>query len=507
MRMSAEDINVTDPIFEWAQRAPYAVAIIEGNQVVHYRTLCAAVRHAMAAFREAGWIPGEVIAISLQDNFALQLAVSIALARAGLTQVWLPPSDPLEYRAARAQALGVTAVITDRDEGRLDPIARFAADPGWLAESGVAAAPPDLRVCGTGRAMIFIQSSGTTGAPKDIVVSHEVELLFADRNQPASGCLPGERCMFLTGLRFWTGLTRALRCLYSGGAVVAPPANATTEDLLQFIELRRVTLLWCTPMHVQVLLEAMRGDVPRLPQLRIFRCSSGALPVSSVQQARRQISPNLAIHYGSNEAGGIAAAPPELVARYPDCVGLPLPGIELQLVDQNDLPVAAGGLGLVRVRGAGIGPLRMLGGATADAAAYKDGWYYPGDVGARNAEGVVFLKGRSDEVMNFDGIMVGPAEIESVLRRHPAVSDAAAFPLPSRRHQDIPVAAVVLRSAVTMAELARYCSQHLGNRAPRKLFIVNAIPRSPIGKILRRRLTELAVAQMSAAGAPARDSG
>ena len=122
-------------------------------------------------------------------------------------------------------------------------------------------------------------------------------------------------------------------------------------------------------------------------------------------------------------------------------------------------------------------------------------------------KGVLFLKGRSDDVMNFDGIMVGPAQIESVLARHPAVADSAAFPLPSPLHQDIPAAAVVLRQSVPIDELAHYCQQHLGIRAPRIFFVIDAIPRNAMGKIVRRRLTELAVEKMNAGNASGPGAG
>lgn len=496
--LSEPGLNVTDPIGEWAQRAPDAVAIIEGNEVIHYRTLWAAVQRASTAFREAGWQPDQVIAISMGGRLALQLAVSIALARSALAQVWLSPRDPIEYRLTRARALGVKAVITDDDRGRLETIATLPVDAGWLSPGTPETMPPDRRVSGAGRVLSLIQSSGTTGTPKDIVVTHDDERIFSIRNNQNAACLPGERCMFLTGLQFWTGLARALRCLANGAALVAPPANVTMSYLKRVIDLHGVTYLWCVPMHVEHLLRDIREDVPRLPGLRFFCCSSGALSVTAVQEARRRISPNLFIQYGSNEAGGIAAATPTLVERYPDCVGLPLPGIELQVVDENDQTVAGEAWGHVRIRGAGISPARMRGAGSGSTLGYKGDWFYPGDIGMRNADGIVFLKGRSDEVFNFNGILIGPDAIESVLRGHPAVSDAAAFPIPSAVHQDIPAAAVVLRSPVSLKELGRYCAQHLGSRAPRLFFAVRSIPRSPIGKVLRRRLTELAVAQSGA---------
>lgn len=111
---------------------------------------------------------------------------------------------------------------------------------------------------------------------------------------------------------------------------------------------------------------------------------------------------------------------------------------------------------------------------------------------------MVFLKGRSDEVMNFDGILVGPAEIESVLARHPAVAEAAAFPVPSPRHQQLPAAAVVLKQPLRMEELLRFCADRLGNRAPQIVFQVDALPRNATGKVLRRELVDIALARLGA---------
>lgn len=497
--MPEQDINVTDEIFEWARRIPYAPALIGGNQVIHYRTLCVAVMRAMAAFREAGWAPDSLVAISLEGNVALQLVVSLALARAGLAQVWLAPGDPVEYRVARARALGVRVVITDQAHGQLQAIAQFVPDPAWLSAPG--AVPADLRVCGTGKAMITIQSSGTTGAPKDIIVTQEHQLRLEQKNKAVSACLPGERYLFLAGLRFWTGLTRSWRCLSNGGAIVVPPANWSAEDLLRCIEVHHVTYLWCIPLHVHMLLKAIGDEVHRLPGLRFFRCSSAALPVPLVQEARLRISPMLSILYGTNETGAIAVAQPELVAKHPDCVGFPLEGVELEIVDEDDRPLAAGAIGQVRVRGAGVASRLSREVSPQGSSGYQGDWYYPGDVGLRNEEGVLFLKGRRDDVMNFDGIMVGPTELEAVLCRHPAVVDAAAFALPSAIHQDIPAAALILKHPVSNEELSVYCRQHLGVRAPRMFFVIDVIPRNPMGKILRRRLSELAVAQMDAGSA------
>jgi acyl-coenzyme A synthetase/AMP-(fatty) acid ligase len=112
--MPDQDFNITDPIIDRGIREPHAVSIIEGGQIIHYGLLGRAILRAMEAFREAGWKPGQVVGISMEGSVALQLVVSLALARAGIVQVWLPMADPLECREQRVRALGVNAVVTIR---------------------------------------------------------------------------------------------------------------------------------------------------------------------------------------------------------------------------------------------------------------------------------------------------------------------------------------------------------------------------------------------------------
>jgi len=113
---------------------------------------------------------------------------------------------------------------------------------------------------------------------------------------------------------------------------------------------------------------------------------------------------------------------------------------------------------------------------------------YPGDLGVLTDDEQLIFKGRADDMMLFDGINIYPAEIEAVLAAHEAVGEAAAFPLKSEVHQDIPVAAVTLRAPVTEGELLAFCRARLGARTPQRIVAVEEFPRSPAGKILKREL-------------------
>ena len=500
--MSDQDYNLSDPIFEWAQRTPHAAAIIEGDQHLDYAGLCNAVRRAAHRFRDAGWNPGDIVGVSIRGRETLHLVIALALARIGVIQVTLSPNELAAARLSLAQTLRIRATVGDHEHDRLSGIAHLAAHDDWLSEDPTLPVAADIRAAGGDAVWIILESSGTTAVRKNIRNSHHFHRIVAERFDPVFGVFPGERVASLTGFRFRMGLSRALYCLSQGGTFVTAPRALTPTQLLHWINASRIDSLNSVPTHLFALLEDSVGDAPRLPGMRILRCSGGALPVSAVHRIREQLTPNLYLAYGTNEVGSISAATPAILDRYPDSVGLPFSGIELEIVDDDGRPVPAGTVGHIRVRGAGIDSSALLGSAQLEQAAFRQGWFYPGDTASVNREGMIFLQGRSDEVLNFDGILIGPLEIEAAVARHPAVAEVAAFALPSPRHQDVPVAAVVLKYPLPLEELHRYCAELLGIRAPREYFVIDAIPKSPIGKVLRRRLVELALAHIKTRNKP-----
>jgi acyl-coenzyme A synthetase/AMP-(fatty) acid ligase len=157
--------------------------------------------------------------------------------------------------------------------------------------------------------------------------------------------------------------------------------------------------------------------------------------------------------------------------------------------DDGGRPLPAGETGHLRARGARF-PTEYLGSPEASQKAFRDGWFYPGDLAQRNLEGAFFFHGRADDLMNFDGVKIAPADIEAALMKHPAVVEAAAFPLPSALHQDLPAAAVVLRHDTPAPRLIAFCQELLGARRSQVVAIVRALPRSAAGKILKRELAK-----------------
>jgi acyl-CoA synthetase (AMP-forming)/AMP-acid ligase II len=230
-----------------------------------------------------------------------------------------------------------------------------------------------------------------------------------------------------------------------------------------------------------------------LPNLRCFAVTSAALSDAVFAGVRRRISPNLLLIYGTNETWCIAAATADLVERHPGTVGYLTENVALEIVDKTShVPLPPGTLGEVRLRTPGMID-GYIDNPEANAKHFRDGWFYPGDAGLINADGLVYLKGRSDEVLNFDGILVGPQDIENVALQFPGISEAAAFGVPSATRGDLPFLAVVCGETMDPRELLAHCRARLGGRAPVRILQVDALPRNSLGKVLRRQLTQLAL--------------
>jgi acyl-CoA synthetase (AMP-forming)/AMP-acid ligase II len=265
--------------------------------------------------------------------------------------------------------------------------------------------------------------------------------------------------------------------------------NLELDPGLEFIRHVRLTRITCAPVHLHALcaLGERRKEV-LLPELRALYVSTAMVPDDLRRRTMRTVSRNLYVAYGTMEAPALTVATPEV--EVADTIGSVLPRVELEVVDAADKLLPFGEIGMIRVRAAGNAG-SYHDDAEASAKSFRDGWFYPGDLGLLTDDGQVIYKGRADDMMVFDGINIYPAEIEAALTMHEAVAEAAAFALKSEEHQDLPAAAVTLRAPATEAELVAHCRARLGKRAPHKVVVVEALPRSAAGKILRRALPAL----------------
>ena len=503
--------NLADAFAAHAARRPHATAVFSGDRTVSFQALDHLVWRAAAHLARAGVRRGDVVALTLGDEFA-SIVATLALVRMGATLVALPANDPPPLRArvaasTRARHLVTDVVadlVTDADRSVAAGLSSITFDMDRLPELPGAADPsdPSLRDPAPQAPWLLIVGSGSTGRPKLIALGHATSHARAAMQRTAFGITPTDRIACLSPIDFAITRQRYLETLLEGAAVVL--FDRARDDLRAVCARHAVSVIHGSVVHMERLLQRAAAEgPPALGALRVLRIGGSTVADALRAQVLRRISPNLYIAYSMNEFGIATVIGPDRMLRTPGSVGWPVPGIEVRVTDPAGRPLPPGEVGLIGVRGPGLVE-RYVDAAADSARVFQNGWFVPGDLGLLTADGELVHRGRADHMMILDGINIYPAEIEGVMSRHPAVADAAAVPMRSRVHQDIPVCAVALQNGATASEadLIAHARAELGMRMPRRIVVVARIPRTDQGKLMRAALT----AQLAQAlGVPTRD--
>ena len=406
-------------------------------------------------------------------NEVEHLIASLALLVVGARHVTLATHDSEPLRDAVARRVRVTHRLVRGEAPDLPDGTYIQWRPDNATNSDVA-----LRLPG-GTGTVYLKTSGTTGGMNIVAF---VEEQLAEQSQRHAE-YAHERLLRLASIEHNNSKRHRLYCAYAGGTNVFRPIGDV--DIVAFCAAHNVSCLDISRMHASDL--AARGNNAGLAGVKL-RTGGSAIPIDVRRDIERQVTPLLFVRYAATECGAIAMALPGQHDED-ESVGRPLPGVELEIVDANGSPVPAGATGHVRLRAGGMAT-GYFESPDDSASRFRDGWFWPGDIGRLRSDGSLVVSGRKDDMMILNGLNIFPVEIERVLERHPAVSVAAALPLASVVHGQIPVAAVELRKghAATPAELSAYAREHLALRAPRRILIMDALPRNSQGKIMRREI-------------------
>ena len=483
-------MNVADLLTRQALLTPDATAVIREDRALSYAAFEAMIWGLCRHLRDCGLRTGDVVGVHLQDPL-LHLAAVLSLARSGMISVAVSATGTdTQAGGSILMRTGASAVLDD--DGFMDwgGRTRVPLDP----ESTLAlAGDPDetLRSDEPNRWMIYKTSSGTTGTPKIVGATHEGMIASIERELVCIGYPPGERYLTPVALRFDGPRRRYIACLASGATAVMPPKNGSASSLLAAIDHYDIRHYSCVPSQAYEMAAVVGPGGQRFPHMRCLRLSAGPSDEALHRLLRERLTSNLLISYGCTELGPITVASPELVRSSPRSVGRAMPGIELQVVSAEDQVLAPDTVGLIRIRAEGM-PHAYHDDAEATAKYFRNGWFYPGDLGRMSGDGLLFHMGRSDDMMIMNGINIYPAEIEQTMMSHPSVRDAVAMPLKHQIVNNVPVCAVALNPGEDVSELQllSFARGRLGAHSPRRVVILDGIPRNEHGKVQREELAQ-----------------
>jgi acyl-CoA synthetase (AMP-forming)/AMP-acid ligase II len=347
------------------------------------------------------------------------------------------------------------------------------------------------RTVGLDELAVLLYSSGTTGLPKQVMLTH--------RNLTAALCSmrgpdpvrAGDVVLAAVPLCHIAGMQIAMNHALESGATLVTLGRLELGAVLAAIERHRVTRMIAPPPVVLGL--AKHPDVARydLSSLRVVTSGGAPLAPETAERAARRIGCRIKQGYGMTESAPICWAPDDGPDR-PESIGPPAPGVECRVVDPitgADLAVGEAGELLARSAAQMRG---YFGNESATAVTIDaDGWLHTGDLVRVDEDGWFHVVGRLKELIKCYGRQVPPAELEQLLLAHPAVADAAVIGIPDEEAGEVPKALVVLRAPVPPSELMAHVAGRVSpHKHLRHLEVVAEIPRSPSGKILRRMLAE-----------------
>ena len=385
--------------------------------------------------------------------------------------------------AARARGIPVLELDIDLHS----PAGVFALD----AAAASRREPPEP---GADDAALLLHTSGTTSRPKLVPLTQRNLVSSARHVSDTLALGRDDRCLNLMPLFHIHGLVAALLAsLHAGGSIICSPGF---HPIRSFDWLRELEPTWITavPTMYQALLARRgdHGDVLRTHRLRFIRSSSASLPVAVFEQLEQTFGVPVVEAYGMTEAAHqMASNPLPPGERRAGSVGRAA-GPEIAILSPDGEPVPAGSVGEVAVRGDNV-----FGGYEANPeatrAAFVDGWFRTGDEGSLAEDGYLTLSGRIKEQINRGGEKISPLEVDERLLGHPDVGEAVTFGMPDPRLGEEVAAAVVLRPGGLAGEraLQDFVAQTLAPfKVPRRILIVDEIPKGPTGKVQRIGLAD-----------------
>jgi acyl-CoA synthetase (AMP-forming)/AMP-acid ligase II len=479
-----------------------ALVVPESGASLSYAGLQRALDRAAGRLAEIGVQEGDRVALVAANGPALIVAF-VAVAARGAAAAPLNPALSVAELAAELDDLGVSRLLHDGSAAAAEAgaTANVAASAFGLRDGQlhVDDLPGNPRQdAGTPDALaLLLHTSGTTSKPKTVPIRQRNLVASTGAVARTYGLSSEDVTMCVMPLFHVHGLVAAvLGTLSTGGTVLLPRfrPSAFWDDIA------RHGATWYTAVptiHSRLLTRAL--ELPGKPEhrLRFVRSCSAPLPTVLWRQYEEAIGVPLVEAYGMTEAAHqMASNPLPPAERRPGTVGQRT-GVEIAALDDSWLPVPVGAEGEVAVRGPSVVD-HYLGNPAATAASFRDGWFRTGDVGKLSADGYLTLVGRLKELINRAGEKISPYEVEDVLLTHPAVAEAAAFPVPDEKYGEQVGVVVVLRrevSEVTPRELAAHCADRLAAfKRPAQVTILPEIPKGPTGKIQRRTLAALVAA-------------
>lgn len=506
--MIGSSLTMAGGVREFGCSRPGATAVIDGDRSLTFAGLDARSNRLATGMLASGLRPGDPVAV-LSGNRMEYLEIATGLAKAGLPTVPLnsrnqPADNAYIVGHSEAKALIVDDELADNAGSLLDEldlVLAFAGRCGRSYEEFLAAAAErdPLTPVDENDAYAISYTSGTTGLPKGVLLSHRGRVLTAYATAIEFGLGPAKQTMAVAPMYHGAGLSFAYSGLQLGGCT-AVLRQWSPEEFLHGLERHRVSTVFLVPTHAQQIRRAFEEPASKfdLSALKTLYFNAAALPVA-LKEWVHEAFPGVGVHeiYGSTECSVVTNLRPEDSLRKAGSVGHPWFMNEVKLLDDDGNQVAPGEPGELFARS----PLLMMGYHKNDEATREsltdDGFMTVGDIAIADEEGFISIVDRKKDMIIAGGVNIFPREIEEVVARHPQVDEVAIVGVPDEVYGERVAAFVVSRRGQTLdvGSLEQHVRDSVATfKQPREWHVVDQLPRNASGKILKRNIRDAYVA-------------
>ncbi len=474
--------TIITALAERARLSPASTAIIWRDTAIDSASLDALSSTGALTLISAGVTPGDRVLLNMRNSRELAIAY-YACFKAGAIAV------PIRKGASAGEIEQMAGICQPRI-GLTQAALPFAPMPSmpWLILDEhwpVAGNPAPLPAIDADGIAVILHTSGTTGRERGVVHTHRT--LRGLLNAYPGSTPPGFAAVIPLPIVHNYALFTFLSMVSIGGTVILLD-EPSADELLDAIDRHSARMAISTPAIAHALAEAQARAPRPLATLSHINVSGDVMHLDLQQRFNRIFGNRMRRTYGASEMGPIAGESLGNVAA--NSLGLPFPGVEIRILDQNGRDLAAGQVGEIVTRSASMaaGYWRE---DSETAAAFRNGYWHTGDLGFRDASMRLHFAGRKKELIVRAGQNISPLQIEEILRRHPAVDDVAVWGVPDQALGQVVAAWVVLKAPVSAEQLREFLRPQISeNKYPERIFFVGSLPRTATGKLQRRALVQ-----------------
>lgn len=473
-----------------AARFPDKEAVVVGEERLSYSQLDATISAIAQQLLSSGVGKGDAVILLLQNNatFVAGVLATIAIGAVAVPINPLFPAEEIRYYLETSQA---NLII--HEDALADLLHELSPTTALLSRSAAAqltaaAAARSSAVLGQEAPALYMYSSGSTGKPKRVTRTHGQ--LVAERQALAATLQLGtdDRILCTVPLFHSHGFGNCMMAaLLNGGTLVISVGEFNSRDAVRLIERERITVYPSVPFMLKMMAETFFKTAPDLTALRMVFSAGAALPKAVFEAFKAKFGVSIRQLYGSTETGAIAINT-DGGEGTEDSVGRPLVGYQIDVLDDAGNTLPDGQAGLIAV----YSPAQTAqydGLPEITAECFVGNYFLPGDIGVRDHNGFIFIQGRKKLLINVAGYKVDPVDVETVIGSYPKVKDVVVLGVDEDNAGEAVKAVVVANDACTPAEIIQHCAKQLAAyKVPKIVEFRDEIPRSPLGKILRKYL-------------------